>query len=126
MNAIKSQVLQWIARSKTEEDLLYILIAYTQIARAQTDKPARFQEAALHYIQEIAIENGRVVEDDPSLGDTIMSQQHRKIIQWGNKTFCLSISQMAVVIKENWPFLKKTGDENLIKKTVSREGENNE
>ena len=103
-NKTKAQARGMIERAKTQEDLVAILMAYTEAAKTQTSKPAKFQEATLQYIEEIAVEKGQIV--GLSLGATIMVQQHHKIAQWGDKAFCLSRKQVEVIVRENWNFLK--------------------
>lgn len=102
---MEAQTRGWIARSETQEELMATLVAFTERAKAKTAKPAKFQEIALDWIQKIAIQNGRAT-GGLSLGDCISDEQHHRIAQWGDKAFCLTEKQMAVIVRENWDYIK--------------------
>ena len=97
-----------IRRSNTQDEMIAELNEYVAGAKAHTDQAAKFQEAVLHEIQKIAIENGQIAGGPPSLGAHIMVQQHHKIAQYGKRAFCLSEKQMAVIVREEWDWLKPT------------------
>jgi hypothetical protein len=101
----KEYVSNWIEKANNQEELLAIFVKATRQMEDQAPQPAKSQEAFLDALNEIAVNKGRPTGGN-SLGDTIMVQQHHKIIQYGSRTFCLSKRQIAVIIHENWAWVK--------------------
>ena len=105
MSRNKQQTRRIIENAQSQEQLLETLVAYTEAAKQKTSSAAKFQELTLTQIVEIAQENGRQT-GGCTLGDCILTEQHHKIVQWGEKTFLLTEKQMNVIVRENWNWLK--------------------
>ncbi len=105
MSKMKKQTQKMATSANSQRELLALLVNFTEQAEAKTTKAAKFQEMTLTQIVEIAESNGRPT-GGCSLGDTILVQQHHRIVQWGDKAFCLSEKQMQVIVRENWDYLK--------------------
>jgi hypothetical protein len=70
---------------------------------AAEQRGARFQFNILMVIQQIAIDNGAPA-GGVSLADVIMAEQNGRLQRYGDKAFPLSTKQIAVVVRESYPF----------------------
>ena len=106
MSKAKEQVQGWIKQAQTQEELVARLVDFTEAAKQRTSFPAKYQIQALDWIEKIAVEKGQVAGGVPSLGQTIATQQHHRIAQYQERAYCLSEKQMAVIVRENWGYIK--------------------
>jgi len=95
-----------ISKSETQEQMVAELVKVYQVNQDNGRPGAKNQDKVIKAIEELAISAGRPAGGTPSLGDSIIAGQAQKIARYGSRAYSLSEKQLAVIVRENWGWVK--------------------